>query len=97
MIKKLSKWRIIARQVANEAVRNTIIEDYHSQGKISELEMREFMLEVEENLRISLYFWNIRHKNKEFIKACQEALFGQYGISWDIPSKEYKKLLKKHE
>ena len=44
MIKKLSKWRIIARQVANEAVRNTIIEDYHSQGKISELEMREFIL-----------------------------------------------------
>lgn len=90
---KRSKYKIWGRLIARDAVRNTVLEDYHAQGKITDKEMRTLMLEVEENLRINLWFYDRKRKDKELLKNLEEVLFGEWGISWDIPKKKYKSLL----
>lgn len=109
-----SKFRIMARQIAHESVRNTFLEELHSGtapsskkgdwsdvyvvspygnipwkklSKINDEEMRKLMLEVENNLRRSLWFWD-RHKKdqKQLLQAVEKAFFGEYGISWDDPT-----------
>lgn len=107
-----SKWKIIARQIAVESVRNTFLEDLHvgtfpssktgdysdvkvispygeiewnKLSRISDEEMRKLMLEIEESLRLSLWFWNMKHKKQELVRLVETALFGSYGISWDNP------------
>lgn len=89
---KRSKFRIMARQIALEAVRNTFLESLHGDGKISEQEMRKLMLEVEEGLRICLWYWFRHYKDGNLLKIVEDALFGEYGISWDIPDKKYKEI-----
>ena len=139
-MRKISKWRLIARQIAYESIRNTFLEDLHSgispstktgdysdlfvitpygkislneqeqetmiggklkKGKfkvsrISDEEMRKLMLEIEENLRLSLWYWVGRgkHKDKKILEAVEKALFGEDGISWDNPKLT---LQKKHK
>ena len=86
----------MARQIANEAVRNTFLEDLHSKY-FNDQDMRKLMLEVEEKLRICLWFWDRKRKDKELLKLIEERYFGEYGISWDIPNKKYKELLNKYK
>jgi len=108
MANKVGKWRVWARQIAYEAVRNnTILEELHAgkmlpkkylgyeYSRITEKEMRELMLAVEENIKNCLwvYFGVKKSKEKEFLRAIRNAHFGEYGISWDIPKKKYKELL----
>lgn len=90
---KRSKFRIMARQIAQEAVRNTHLENLHANCKgFTDKEMRTLMLEVEENLRISLWYWSLKHKDQELLKRTEDALFGEYGVSWDIPARTWNKL-----
>jgi hypothetical protein len=86
-----SKFRIMARQIALEAVRNTYLEDLHAEGKISDQEMRRLMLEVENNLRIGLWYWDRKRNDPNTLKLVEKALFGKYGISWDNPTLSKKK------
>lgn len=76
----------MARQIALEAVRNSYLEDLHAEGKISDPEMRHLMLEIENNLRISLWFWDRKRKDKNLLKLVEDCFFGEHGISWDDPT-----------
>jgi len=89
---KRSKFRIMARQIALEAVRNTYLEDLHTQH-FGDKDMRKLMLEIEEKLRISLWYWDRKRKDKNLLKQTEDVLFGEWGISWDIPDKKYKELV----
>lgn len=83
---KRSKFRIMARQIASEAVRNTYLEDLHSTCKgFGDKQMRKLMLEVEERLRICLWVWDRKCKDKQLLKKVENVLFGEYGVSWDNP------------
>lgn len=93
---KRSKYKIMARQIALEAVRNTYLEDLHATcTEFGDKEMRKLMLEIEENLRVSLWFWDRKKNDKNLLKQVEDNLFGEYGISWDIPNKKYKEIFKK--
>lgn len=108
-----SKFRIMARQIALEAVRNTLLEDFHcgtspsskvgdfsdvkvvspygeipykKLSRLSDSEMRTLMLEIEEKLRISLWFWFRKHKDENLLSMVEKQLFGEHGISWDDPT-----------
>lgn len=92
---RYSKWKIIARQVALESVRNTYLEDLHSTcDGFDDKKMRKLMLEIEKNLRISFWFWvgHGKYKDKELLKKVEERLFGEYGVSWDNPKLDIKNL-----
>jgi hypothetical protein len=120
---KLSKWRLWARKIAHDAVRNnTSLEGLHSGitpssktgdysdvkvvtpygeiewnklSRISDVEMRKLMLEIEENLRLC-FWYHFQFKKREekiMLEGIKKYLFGEHGISWDIPSKKYQEIL----
>lgn len=62
-------------------------------SRISDEEIRKLMLEVEENVRKQLWFYDKRRKDKNLLQHLKETLFGEYGISWDIPKKKMKELV----
>lgn len=96
-MKRISKYRIMARQIALEAVRDTFLEDLHAgqelpkkyrddkYSRITDDEMRKLMLEVEEKLRICLWAWDKKKWRKKSLPVAQQVFFGKVGISWDRP------------
>ena len=86
----------MARQIAYESIRNTYLEELHANCKgFGDKEMRKLMLEIEERLRISLWFWDSKKRRKKYLKITEKNLFGEYGISWDIPKAKYEELKKR--
>ena len=77
--------RTLALTMAANCVRNTVIEDYHADGKLSDLEMMEFNKEVANKLytflRVGLYGTN--RKDKELFMKTQMLMFPH---GWDEPS-----------
>lgn len=77
-------------------------------SRINDDEMRELMLKIEENLeqqieaiiglenggRVCYPTCDIKPDKKMILKTIKRLLFGKYGVSWDIPQKEYNKMLK---
>ena len=83
-LKRISKYAAFARHITRHSVRD-VLEDIHSEGRISENEMRELMLEVEFQISHELQIFEERKDNKEYVDSLKKAWFGEYGISWDNP------------
>ena len=73
----------LALIVAVICVRNTIIEDYHSQGKLSDKEMMAFNKVVANKLFTFLYFMfdSPSAERKEFYRMTER----MYPHNWDTP------------
>ena len=68
----------LAAEIAYHCVRNnTIIEDIHSNGGISQREMKVFMMEVTKNIEIALANRN------GFFTTLTEGIFGQVPSYWE--------------
>jgi hypothetical protein len=88
-MRKPGKQAILARSISLH-VRNSKLEDLHADGKITEQEMRELMLEIEYNIaghlgwlrqqRIISFPMNEQQKDQ-----LTNIFFGPTGISWDNP------------
>jgi len=130
MYKGKTDARLLARILARDGVRNTILEDYHmgitpytedgravvvttkgvipwdDVSRISDKEMRVLMLEVETGIETVLRvlknppeemeMWGkaairLTEEQRRVIYQC---FFGKHGVSWDIPTREWNKLLK---
>ena len=73
----------LALIMAVNCVRNTIIEDYHSQGKLTQEEMKTFNKEVANKLYTFLeYLFN---KPPEDQQAFLRAMSIMYPTNWDQP------------
>jgi len=115
---KISKHKLLARYIANSAIRNTFLEDLHSgkslpekykegYSRIDDREMRKFMLEVEDKLEQILDSILSKSKKirvgtyivtkKKFYDAIKKLMFGEYGVSWDIPQDTWEKLQKDYQ
>ena len=75
----------IALVIAVTCVRNTIIEQYHAEGKLTNKEMKAFNIEVADNLYSFLYFNTGHITNKEDRKHFLELMFKYYPTNWDRP------------
>lgn len=102
-MKKINGYKLWARYIAEFAVRNTVLEDYHAgvplpekymkgyYSRISDDEMRVFMLQVEKNLADLLRFRDDRWDDPEVTEFLIKHGFGTHGISWDDPTLNEKK------
>ena len=74
----------IALLMAVSCVRNTVIEDFHAQGKISDEEMKRFNKEVANKLYTFLDFMfdRPREDRENFFKMLE----GFYPVDWDKPA-----------
>lgn len=90
---------MLGRYLAFGGFRNSQLENYHAEGRISEQEMRELMLEVEDS--ISNLILDMIHKgvikygssdnSKEYFDAFRQGFFSETGISWDNPQLDKQK------
>ena len=78
-----SELRHLALLMAVNCVRNTVIEDYHSQGKLSDNEMMTFNREVANKLYTFLDF--LFNKPVEDQHAFLSAMGVMYPTNWDKP------------
>lgn len=81
---------------------------WNNLSRISDKEMRELMLKIESNLEqqiesilglenggvVSYPQCEIKPNKKMILKCIKQAFFSKYGVSWDIPQREWKKMLK---
>lgn len=73
----------IALLMSVNCVRNTVIEDYHSAGKLSDTEMKTFNKEVANKIYSFLhYIFNETYENKS---AFLVAMGMMYPDGWDKP------------
>lgn len=79
------KYKDLALIFAVHCVRNTIIEEYHLQGKISDPEMMAFNKEVANNLYTYLQlFFNPSYENQLRLML-QNPMFAYKPPGWDRP------------
>jgi hypothetical protein len=78
-----SRLRELALLMAVNCVRNTVIEDYHAQGKLSDAEMKSFNQEVANKLYTFLHF--LFGKSPEDQQAFLSAMTMMYPSNWDKP------------
>jgi hypothetical protein len=82
--RKSSEAKTLALIMAVNCVRNTVIEDYHSQGKLTEEEMKAFNKEVADKLYTFLeYLFNKPLKERQ---AFLGAMNSMYPANWDQPA-----------
>lgn len=92
----------MARHIALQCVRNTVIEKYHIAGKISDAEMKEFNIEVANKI----YSFLELVTNPNLKQEHDIAFNGVLGLTpllykpehWDIPEfdERFKKIIEKH-
>ena len=92
----------MARHIALQCVRNTVIEKYHVAGKISDLEMKAFNIEVANKI----YQFLELVTNPDLKQEHDIAFNGVLGLTpllykperWDIPEfdERFKKIIEKH-
>lgn len=96
--KKLTKSKLLSRFLANGAVRNSMLEEYHAQGKLSDKELRALMIEVETSLT-SMIAWLQNRKvisygkgetAKEIYEQIADSFFSSNGVSYDDPKLDKK-------
>lgn len=73
----------LALLMAVNCVRNTVIEDYHAQGKLTDEEMKAFNKEVANKLYTFLEY--IFNKPLEDQQAFLSAMSIMYPANWDQP------------
>lgn len=75
----------LALMLAVHCVRNTIIEDYHTKGKITDPEMMAFNKEVVDNMYTFLQVIHnpIYHVEKEVLSRNNRVFYMPVG--WDVP------------
>jgi hypothetical protein len=80
----IKELKFLAKIIAVHCVRNTIIEDYHSEGKLGQLEMKNFNKEVCNKIYTYLYLCCFKTKD------WQKLFLGEYGVGsivgWDNPT-----------
>jgi len=80
---KSNELKNLAILMTVNCVRNTIIEDYHSQGKLSDPEMKAFNQEVANKIYTFLTF--LLSKPEEDRAAFLVAMSQMYPSGWDQP------------
>jgi hypothetical protein len=73
----------LALLMAAICVRNTVIEDYHAQGKLDDSEMKAFNQEVANKIYTFLHYWH--KKPSADFRAFLLAMDMMYPSSWDQP------------
>jgi hypothetical protein len=73
----------LAVLIAVNCVRNTVIEDYHAQGKLNDSEMKAFNQEVANKIYTFLHF--LLNKPDEDRDAFLGAMGMMYPSNWDQP------------
>jgi hypothetical protein len=73
----------LALLMAVNCVRNTVIEDYHANGKLDDSEMKAFNQEVANKIYTFLQF--LLHKPAEDREAFLSAMSTMYPSNWDQP------------
>lgn len=84
----------IALKMAYYCVRDTIIEDYHTQGKISDSEMKALNIEVVNNIFTILeVFFNPKfQKEHEFVFGKFPRLYFNRPTGWNTPELDERKI-----
>ena len=83
MIMSRTRLKDLALLMAVNCVRNTVIEDYHAQGKLSDAEMKAFNQEVANKIYTFLHY--LHNKPIEESQAFLQAMGVMYPKNWDKP------------
>lgn len=73
----------MALLITVNCVRNTIIEDYHADGKLSQDEMKRFNKEVVNKIYTFIKYWFT--DSKQDFRALMDAVSVFYPSEWDRP------------
>jgi hypothetical protein len=77
------EYKALALSVAAYCVRNTVIENYHADGKLSDSEMKAFNKEVADKIYTFLTF--LLEKSNEEHEAMMRVILKHCPTNWDAP------------
>jgi hypothetical protein len=80
---KREEWKRLALIMAVNCVRNTVIEDYHAKGKITDGEMKKLNKEVSNKIYTFLHY--LFHESEDDRQAFLQAMSMMYPTNWDEP------------
>lgn len=65
-------------------------------SRISDAEMHKLMMLVEDYITLTLRTYEGSRDNKMVSKVIRQSLFGEWGVSWNIPEEKWNEITKKH-
>lgn len=65
-------------------------------SRLSDAEMHKLMVKVENTITLALRTYEGSKDNKTVSKVLRQSLFGEWGVSWNIPEEKWKEITEKH-